>query len=214
MGSTAIGIKTNEGVVLAVEKKLPSILIDPTSVEKLMEIDSHIGCATSGIAGDAKNLVDHARVECANHHFNYNEKLGVEAVTQSVSDLAINFGEGGKKDKDRPRMSRPFGVSLLVAGIDENGPQLFQTDPSGTYLKWQARAIGSAAEGAQAYIQESYKPDMSLKEAEQMALQTLKNVMEEKIHKHNVEVATISTADKRFVIHSFDHVAEIIEKLT
>ena len=55
---------------------------------------------------------------------------------------------------------------------------------------------------------------MSLKEAEQMALQTLKNVMEEKIHKHNVEVATVSIEDKRFRIHSFDHVAEIIEKLT
>ena len=68
-------------MVLAVEKKLPSILMDPHSVEKLMEIDSHLGCATSGIAGDAKTLVDHARVECQNHRFNYNEALKVDAVT-------------------------------------------------------------------------------------------------------------------------------------
>jgi 20S proteasome subunit alpha 5 len=84
----------------------------------------------------------------------------VEAVTQSVSDLAINFGEGSSSDKKQKPMSRPFGVSLLIAGMDEKGPQLYQTDPSGTYLKWDARAIGSAAEGAQAYIQESYNPTM------------------------------------------------------
>jgi len=75
----------------------------------------------------------------------------VEAVTQSVSDLAIHFGEGSS-DKSKKPMSWPFGVSLLIAGLDEKGPQLYQTDPSGTYLKWDARAIGSAAEGAQAYI--------------------------------------------------------------
>lgn len=76
----------------------------------------------------------------------------VEAVTQSISDLAINFGEGSASDKSKKPMSRPFGCSLLIAGIDEKGPQLYQTDPSGTYLKWEARAIGSAAEGAQGYI--------------------------------------------------------------
>ena len=94
--------------------------MDPSSVEKLYEIDSHIGCAASGIAGDARTLVDHARVECQNHRFSYNEPLGSEAVTQAVSDLAINFGEGaGDKKK---KMARPFGVSLLIAGVDDHGP--------------------------------------------------------------------------------------------
>lgn len=37
---------------------------------------------------------------------------------------------------------RPFGVSLLMAGYDENGPQLYQIDPSGTYFAWKASAIG------------------------------------------------------------------------
>lgn len=212
IGATAIGIRTNEGVILAVEKKLPSVLMDPTSVEKILEIDTHIGCATSGIAGDAKTLVDHARVECQNHRFNYNEPLRVEAVTQSISDLAINFGEGSE-GKKKP-MSRPFGVSLLVAGIDENGPQLYSTDPSGTYLRWEAKAIGSAAEGAQAYIQESYSKDMSLDEAKKLALQTLKNVMEEKINKYNVEVAALENDTGKFKIYDADHVQEIVEALS
>lgn len=216
IGATAIGIRTNEGVVLAVEKKLPSVLMDPSSVEKLQEIDTHIGCASSGLAGDAKTLIDHARVECQSHRFSYNEPLSLEAVTQSVSDLAINFGadkKGGDKSKKK-KMSRPFGVSLLVGGIDEHGPALYQTDPSGTYLKWDARAIGSAAEGAQAYIQESYQQDMSIEEAKKLALQTLKNVMEEKINKYNVEMATLKVEDKQYHVYSVTEIEDIIKTLS
>mmetsp|Transcript_18539 Transcript_18539/g.20682 ORF Transcript_18539/g.20682 Transcript_18539/m.20682 type:complete len:170 (+) Transcript_18539:17-526(+) len=137
MAATAIGIRTDEGVILAVEKKLPSRLMDPTSVEKIMEIDSHVGCASSGIAGDAKTLADHARVETQNHKFSFNEPLKVEAVTRSIADLAIHFGEGSEGMKEKP-MSRPYGVSLLVAGVDEDGPQLYVTDPAGAYLKYKA----------------------------------------------------------------------------
>ena len=186
--------------------------MDPTSVEKLQEIDSHIACANSGLAGDAKTLVDHARIECQNHRFTYNEPLTIEAVTQSVSDLAINFG-ADKKDSKKKKMSRPFGVSLLIAGIDEHGPALYQTDPSGTYLKWDARAIGSAAEGAQHYIQESYQPDMSIEEAKKLALQTLKNVMEEKINKYNVEVAVVAQ-DQDYKVYTADEINSIIEGLS
>lgn len=138
----------------------------------------------------------------------------VEAVTQSISDLAINFGEGSASDKSKKPMSRPFGCSLLIAGIDEKGPQLYQTDPSGTYLKWEARAIGSAAEGAQGYIQEMYNPDMTIDEAKKQALQILKNVMEMKITKYNVEVAALSADTGKFEIFSHDHVQSIIETLS
>jgi 20S proteasome subunit alpha 5 len=48
----------------------------------------------SGIVGDARILVDHARVEAQNHRFNYSEAMTIEQITEAVSDLAINFGEG------------------------------------------------------------------------------------------------------------------------
>jgi len=134
-GSTSIGIKTSEGVVLGVEKKLASILMEPAKSEKLVELDNHCACAMSGIVGDARVLIDHARVEAQNHKFNYLEMYPVDLITQSVSDMAMNFGEGYEGSKRKP-MARPFGVALLIAGVDDNGPQLFQTDPSGTYFKW------------------------------------------------------------------------------
>lgn len=89
----------------------------------------------SGIVGDARILIDHARVEAQSHRFNYNEPMTIEQITEAISDLAINFGEGYEGSKRKP-MARPYGVALLVAGVDSNGPQLYQTDPSGTFLQW------------------------------------------------------------------------------
>ncbi len=122
-------------MLLAVEKKLPSKLMEPVKSEKLLEMDSHCGVAMSGIVGDARILIDHGRVEAQNHHFNYDEPMGIEAITQAISDVAINFGEGYEGSKQKA-MSRPYGVALLLAGVDENGPRLYQTDPSGTYVQW------------------------------------------------------------------------------
>ncbi|XP_064085253.1 proteasome subunit alpha type-5-like [Macrobrachium nipponense] len=153
LGSTAIGIQTSEGVVLAVEKRITSPLMIPSTIEKIVEIDSHIGCAVSGLVADSRTLVDHARVECANHWFVYNENMKVESVAQAVSNLAIRFGDS---DDDGPAMSRPFGVAMLFAGLDKAGAQLYHMDPSGTFLQFGAKAIGSGSEGAQQSLQESY----------------------------------------------------------
>ncbi len=111
-------------------------------------------------------------------------------------------------------MSRPYGVALLIAGVDETGPHVFQTDPSGTYLEWQARAIGSGGETAMTYIKETYHSNMTLKEAEKMSLQVLKNVMEEKIDSHNVELMEIKCSTKQMQFMPKDYVEGIIKELS
>ncbi|KAI5309268.1 proteasome component pup2 [Ascosphaera atra] len=115
-------VATSEGVVLGVEKRVTSSLLEASSVEKIVEIDSHIGCAMSGLQADARSMIEHARVECQMHAFNYNEPLRVESCTQAICDLALRFGEGAEGEESV--MSRPFGVALLIAGYDEDGPQL------------------------------------------------------------------------------------------
>lgn len=88
LGSLSVGIRTSQGVVIGVEKRIPSPLLEQSSVEKILEIDRHIGTAVSGHAADARTLVDHARVECANHHFTYDEPLRVESLTQVRAPVA------------------------------------------------------------------------------------------------------------------------------
>merc|ERR1711953_1471050 len=112
--------------------------------------------------------------------------------------MALDFSDTDNKDKKRV-MSRPFGVALLIGGYDVNdGPVLFVTDPSGTFTKYSATAIGSAQEGANNMLQEQYNQDMTLKEAETMGLTVLRQVMEEKITSKNIELATISKETGKF----------------
>jgi 20S proteasome subunit alpha 5 len=99
LGSTAIGIQTSTGVVLAVEKRLTSTLLESKSIEKVVELDRHIGCAMSGLIADSRTMIDHARVEAQNHWFAYDEQIKVETVAQSVCDLALRFGESSGSEK-------------------------------------------------------------------------------------------------------------------
>jgi len=211
LGSTAIGIQTSEGCVLAVEKRVTSPLMESTTIEKIVEVDRHIGCAVSGLMADSRTMIDKARVEAQNHWFLYDEKMQVESVSQAVSNMAIKFGDND--DDDGVAMSRPFGVAILFAGIDEKkGPQLFHMDPSGTYVEFLAKAIGSGSEGAQQALQEKYHKSMTLKEALKEALVILKQVMEEKLSSVNVEVATV-TKEKGFHMFSKDEAEEVIKDI-
>ncbi|KXJ11829.1 proteasome subunit alpha type-5 [Exaiptasia diaphana] len=209
LGSTAIGIRTSEGVVLAVEKRITSPLMEPSSVEKIVEVDRHIGCAMSGLIADSRTMIDKARVEAQNHWFTYNESISLESITQAVSNLALEFGDD---DAREGAMSRPFGVALLFGGIDDKGPSLFHLDPSGTFIEYDAKAIGSGSEGAQHALEEAYHKSMTLSEASKSALTILKQVMEEKLNATNVELATV-TADNHFRMHTKEELEALVQEI-
>merc|ERR1711959_806827 len=183
-GATAIGIATSEGCVLVAEKRIVSSLQEPSSVEKIMEIDSHIGCTMSGLTADSRTLVDRARVECQNHRFTYNEPMMVESVTQSLCDVALRFAEEGDDDEDT--LSRPFGVALLLAGMGDDGPALYHMDPSGTYVRF---------------------------EAETLAMKVLKQVMEEKLTNINVEMAVLSGETGAFNVYTTEQMEAVIARI-
>lgn len=134
-------------MILGVEKRVTSTLLETSSVEKIVEIDRHIGCAMSGLQADARSMVEHARVESQNHAFHYNERLRVESCTQAICDLALRFGEGA--DGEESIMSRPFGVALLIAGYDEDGPSLSVSPfvaPAGVCF-FRGRGLGRSGRG-------------------------------------------------------------------
>lgn len=211
LGSTVVGVRTKEGVVLAVEKRVTSSLLIPSSIEKVAEIDSHIGAAMSGLTPDARTLIEHARVETQNHRFTFNEAMPVESCVQSICDIALRFGEVDDEDGGGSKMSRPFGVALLVAGWDgDSGPVLYMTDPSGMFNSCTAMAIGSGSEGAQTTLQEDYKPDLTFQEAEILALSTLKQVMEEKVTPVNVDIAKVAPT---YHLYTEAEVQEVIDRL-
>ena len=136
-GTTTVGVKFKDGVVLIVDKYRSgrSKLIEPTSIEKIFKIDSHIGCATSGLVADARALVDRARIECQVNAFNYSEDMAVETLVKKICDFKQSYTQYGGV--------RPFGTAMLMAGIDASGPHLYETDPSGAMMAYKAGGIGA-----------------------------------------------------------------------
>lgn len=125
--------------------------------------------------------------------------------------MALRFGEDGTGDS--AIMARPFGVALLIAGVDAKaGPQLFFADPSGTFMQYAAKAMGSASDEAQSQLQEEYRRDLGLEEAEMMAIKLLKKVMEDKMDATNAQVAIV-TREGGFHVYSEAELAERLAKL-
>jgi len=204
-GSTAIGVKCNEGIVLAVDKSLPSDLVEAESFEKIFQIDDHIATASSGIIADARVLVDRARVQAQVHKLTYDEEISIMALTKSIGDLKQMHTQYGGL--------RPFGVSLIIAGVDPEGPQIFVTEPSGAFLEWKATAIGSGKPTAMEYFEKEYEPTKSIEESVILALKVLKKSMDSEMEAANIEVVEINAKDRKFRRLSPEELKVYIEKL-
>jgi proteasome alpha subunit len=168
-GATALGVRCNEGIVLAVDKRIPSTLVEPKSFEKIFKIDTHIGAATSGIISDARVLIDRARLEAQINKLTYSESISTSTLAKKIGDLKQQFTQYGGL--------RPFGVSLIIAGINES-PELFVTEPSGAYLAWKATAIGEGKDTAMKVFEDEYRDDLTMEESIMLALKALKASIE------------------------------------
>jgi len=208
LGSTSIGIRTTEGVLLAAEKRSNSKLMVNDAIEKISKVDEHIAVTFAGLIADSRTLVERAQVEAQNFWFTYNRRIRVEDVTQSVANLALQFGD----DDVKASMSRPFGVAMLFAGVDSEGARLYHLDPSGTFIDCLAKAIGAASDGAEQNLKEQYHEAITLQEAVKVALSILKQVMEEKLNAENVEVVMIKpiTDSKGRQCGKFERVANSV----
>jgi 20S proteasome subunit alpha 5 len=210
-GWTTVGIQTKDGVILAAEKKIQNKLQIPSSLEKVTKIDDTVICTYSGLLSDARALIEYARVEAANHWFTFNEHMPVESISLSICDIALSFADKDKKKEKKRKVARPFGVALLLAGIDRNGqPRLFRNDPSGNYTRYKACSIGAGGENGMNTLQENFKDDMSLEQGILLAGKVIKENMEQKINKDNIEISFIRTDEKRIVKLTPDQLETLI----
>lgn len=188
-GTTTIGLKFKDGVILIVDKRVSSKLVEPESIEKIYTIDEFIGCATSGLVADARVLVDEARKSAQNHKITYNENISVEGLVKKVCDYKQYFTQYGG--------GRPFGTALLVAGTDDMGVHLFETDPSGALVAYKAGCIGSERPVVMDMFEKEFKDGMTFDEAMMLGLKALAAAVDEKPAPGNVEAGVV-TLDKPF----------------
>lgn len=202
-GSTTIGLKYDGGVALIVDKRSASKLLEPRSAQKIHEIDDFIGCATSGLVADARILVDEARKNAQIHRVNYGENIGVEMLVKKVCDYKQNFTQYGG--------CRPFGTALLVAGTDDLGAHLFETDPSGALVSYKATGIGNGRATVMDLFEKEYEPGMSYEDAMKLGFKALAQAIEEDPKAESVEVG-IAENGARFRRLTTEEIAELLAK--
>ena len=190
-GSTAIGISCKDGVILVTDKRLVDKLVVSESVEKIWQIDEHIGATASGIISDARVLIERAQIVAQQHRVTYDSPIDILSIVKDICSLKqITTQSGGY---------RPFGVSILIAGVDNNGsPKLFETDPTGIYFQYKATVIGEAEPEIEEILYKEYKDDISMDEGFKLAINALKKTLDKNYDPERVDAACVSVKDKKF----------------
>jgi proteasome alpha subunit len=186
-GTLAIGVKSRDGVILAVEEKARKLQISNVT-QKIFQVDDHIGVAAAGYIPDARTQVDHARFFAQSNRLIYDEPVDVEGVAKNIADMAQQFTQYAGV--------RPFGVALILAGVDKNGASLYLTDPSGTYIGYDAVAIGAGSDQVTEFLEKQYQLDVPMDDAGALAMQSIYLVSEEKTGTRHVKMAVIDNETK------------------
>jgi len=189
-GSTAIGIVCSDGVLLVTDKRIIEKLIVPESVEKIFQIDDHIGATASGILSDARVLIDRAQLRAQQHRVTYDSPIDVLTIVKDVCSL--------KQICTQSAGLRPFGVSLLVAGINDAGPVLFETDPTGIFFQFKATSIGEGETEIQEILDKEYKDNMTIEDGLKLAIKALAKVLDKNFSVDRIDAAQITMSNKKF----------------
>lgn len=200
-GTIAVGVKTKDGIIIAVEEKPRKLQISETA-QKIFQIDDHIGVAAAGYIPDARSQVDNARFFSQSNKLIYDEPVDVETVVKHLADQCQQFTQFAGV--------RPFGVALIIGGIDDDKKsQLFLSDPSGTYISYDAVAIGSGSEQVTEFLEKNYKSDISLEDASILATASIYLSSEDKEGTQHIRIAQIKSDSKQFEIISEEQVTNL-----
>jgi proteasome alpha subunit len=187
-GALAIGLQVKDGIILAVEEKSRDLQIEEIT-QKIFQVDDHIGIAAAGYIPDARILVDSARFFSQSNKLTYDESVEIETVAKHLADQSHQFTQYSGV--------RPFGVALIIAGVDRKGTRVFVTDPSGTYVPYSAVAIGGNSDEVTDFLEKNYKKEISVEEAISLAITAINLKSDEKGVKH-IRMARIKTDTKLF----------------
>jgi len=203
-GATILAIRCAGGVVIGAEET-----IDPLEESeyswKIFKIDDHVGAAIVGLSSDARILIDQARIHAQSNKLTYDEPIDTEVVTKRICDIKQLYTQHAGV--------RPFGVSMIFAGVDKSGSRVFGTHPSGTYRGYKARTEGAGRETVFNILKEEYKEEIGLKDCTKLAVKCLVKALEARQLPPRIKIAVIPTDTKKMEILSDEKVEGIMKDL-
>ncbi len=183
LGSSSIGMVCSDGVFIIADKRVKDKLVIQKSASKVFEIDSHIIAGAAGIVSDARVLIEKAQLLAQQHRITYDSPIEPELIIKELSNVQQQFTQYGG--------ARPFGVSLMIAGIGNKKPELYINDITGNYFSYHANAIGENDEKIREKLRESYKPELNIKKGVKLALEIFKDVQGKSFDMERFELAYI-----------------------
>jgi proteasome alpha subunit len=180
MGTLGFAFKFKDGILLAGEKRIINNLVLLNSIEKISKIDNNIYAISAGLGGDGRVLIERARFIAKQSKMVYGTNPDVIYVVKDIANIKQMYTQMGG--------ARPFGVSIIFAGIDSTGKHIFVTEPLGIYYEYNAVAIGNNNEKVNKILSEKWKESLSEEEALNLALEIIKDVKEKEENKFEIVI--------------------------
>lgn len=187
IGSSSIGMVCRDGVFIIADKRIDDPLILKKSTNKIYEIDSHMIASVAGIMSDARVLIEKAQVLAQQHRVTYDSPIEPELIVKDIANTKQQFTQYGG--------ARPFGVSLMTAGINEKKPELYTSNVTGNYFSYNADAIGEDDEKIKEKLREKYKPELTIQKGVKLALEIFQEIQAKKFNIKRFELAYIKSKD-------------------
>jgi len=203
LGNTAIGIVYKDGVLLVTDKRIVDKLVVPEAIEKIWQIDEHITATAAGILSDARILVERAQEKAQSYRITYDSPIDILSITKDLCNLMQYCTQSGGL--------RPFGVSMLIAGIDETGNKLFKTDPTGLFYQYKAVAIGENDTEVEEILIKEYKDDLSKDDSLKIAIKALKKVLDKDFSAERIDASFVDKKTKSMIKISKEEIAKYLK---
>ena len=198
-GTIAVGIKCKQGIIIAVEEKSRKLQISDTA-QKIFQIDDHVGVAAAGYIPDARSQVDNARFFSQSNQMIYDEPVQVETIAKHLADQSQQYTQYAGV--------RPFGVALIIGGVVNKTPELFLTDPSGTYVSYDAISIGSGSDKVSDFLEKNYKDDLTLDDAAILAAAAIYLASDDKVGTEHIRMSCIKEETGLYELVSNDQIIQ------
>jgi proteasome alpha subunit len=203
LGSSSIGMVCSNGVFIITDKRIEDALIVKQSSSKVNEVDEHIILSAAGITSDARVLIEKAQLISQQHRITYDSPIEPELVIKELSNIKQQFTQYGG--------ARPFGVSLMLAGINLKKPELYVSDITGNYFSYHTNAVGENDEKIKEILREKYKKDLTIKKGIKLALEIFEEIQGKKFDLNRFELGFVESENPKVQKFEADELKEFVK---